>query len=78
MSTIKTKVDAEVNAFMVPEFATIESHNHATSYPVPLSSLDELTLSWMCDEFRREVFKQAGKHEPPTAEPVCAICSATL
>lgn len=30
----------------------------------PLWEVDALTLSQMCDEFRAEVFKKAGKEDP--------------
>lgn len=29
-----------------------------------LSELDPLTLSKLCNEFRREIFKKAGKEQP--------------
>lgn len=34
----------------------------------PLSDVDVETLSQLCDKFRREVFKKAGKADPMAAE----------
>lgn len=42
---------------------------------VPLNQIDAATLGQMCDQFRRGVFKAAGKDEPPTLD-ACATLRA--
>ncbi len=36
----------------------------------PLSDLDSLTLDKLCNDFRDEVFRKAGKEQPPTCSNI--------
>lgn len=66
MSNIKV----ELRPFSVPNFVIQvmapgkrqDGFKEAPSYA--LSELDADTLSEMCDEFRAEIFKKAGKEDP--------------
>lgn len=78
MTISKAMIEVEVNSFTVPVYARIENADHTDAYSVPLSSLDSDTLSRLCDEFRGEVFRKAGKSEPPTCAPLCARCRNSL
>jgi hypothetical protein len=38
------------------------------THPLRLSDLDEYTLARLCDDFRDEIFRLAGKSQPPTSD----------
>lgn len=62
---MKAKVEIEVRPFTTPNFVILKAdQGDATSASVALSALDESTLSSMCDQFRADVFKSAGKTDP--------------
>jgi hypothetical protein len=69
-ATVRTKMQVEVNAWQTPNFVTLktpprprqEGWKEAPS--IPLSELDADALSLLCDEFRAEVFRKAGKRDP--------------
>lgn len=62
---MKAKVELEVRPFGTPNFAILKAdQGDATSASVKLSALEESTLSALCDQFRAEVFKIAGKTDP--------------
>lgn len=70
---MKATIEIELKPFMVPNFVSVveppgkreEGFKEGMSYP--LSAIGEYTLDRMCDNFRSEVFKKAGKNPPPTA-----------
>ena len=65
---IKLKPFTTPNYVLVDESAKPKDQGFSESKKFSLSELDAATLSSLCDEFRREVFKKAGKREPDTAE----------
>ena len=70
---MKATIEIELQPFTTPNFVLAVSKpgmkqdgmQELPSYP--LSSLDSWTLDKLCSEFRDEVFKKAGKEQPPTA-----------
>ena len=63
------KIELELQPFKTPNFVLAqvapkprEGFERAPSFP--LSDLEPEALSAMCDEFRAEVFKKAGKQDP--------------
>lgn len=68
---MKATLQVELQPFQTPDFV------HAVSKPAlkqqgmqespryPLSDLDPMTLDRLCDDFRAEVFRKAGKEQPP-------------
>lgn len=63
---MKVQIELDIAPFTVPNFVrrkTSVSGEDETG--IPLSDLDPTALSTLCDEFRREVFKKAGKQQPP-------------
>jgi len=65
---MKTNIAFEVTEFQVPNFVrTRLAPNDADDVAIPLSALDSDTLDSLCEAFRREVFKKAGKQQPPIA-----------
>ena len=56
------KIQVELKPFAAPNFAiAVEPHGVEKKTAYALCELDEETLDAMCDEFRTEVFKKAGK-----------------
>lgn len=37
-------------------------------HPVRLSEVDAITLARLCDDYRAELFRRAGKAQPPTSD----------
>lgn len=65
MKTMKARVEADVRPFNIPNYVIlVAEQGESTNASVKLSALDESTLSRMCDQFREEVFKAAGKTDP--------------
>lgn len=68
---MKTTLEVELQPFTTPNFVRLASKpglkqdgmQELPSYP--LSDLDSWTLDKLCREFRNEVFKKAGKEQPP-------------
>ena len=69
---MKATLQVELQPFQTPNFVRAvakpgkreDGIQEAPSYP--LSDLDPLTLDKLCNEFRDEVFRKAGKEQPPT------------
>jgi len=76
---MKTKIDVELRGFTVPEgipcapFAGIGADRIC-----PIAAIDTLTLERLCDQFKLDVFKKAGKDMPPQAAPYCRKCGEVL
>lgn len=70
---MKVTVEVELKPFIVPNYALQVSKSgkredgFIEDQKFHLSDLDPITLSNLCDEFRREVFRKAGKEQPPDA-----------
>lgn len=68
MSDIEMKV--ELQPWMTPNYVLGKTPPHPrregfTECPKwPLSEIDAVTLAKMCDEFRAEIFRKAGKNDP--------------
>lgn len=64
---MKVTLEVEINSFTVPNFVTVaKKEGRAAEESIPLSALDSLTLDRLCSDFRNEVFRKAGKEQPPT------------
>jgi hypothetical protein len=78
--SVKASIEVELQPFTTPNFVLtvqpprLKQEGFVETPKLSLSDLDSLTLSRMCDEFRREVFKKAGKEEPPQQAPRCSKC----
>lgn len=68
---MKITIATEIQPFQVPHVvhAVVKQHRREdVIQAVPcyqLSDLDSDTLARLCDEFRDEVFRKAGKEQPP-------------
>lgn len=62
-------VKVEIKPFQVPNFVMVDDAPDFISEDIgiPLSALDSLTLDKLCRDFREEIFKRAGKEQPPQA-----------
>lgn len=61
----------KLKPFQVPNFVILELPNRVRQEgfsgdtpTIPLMNLDVATLDEMCNEFRSEVFRKAGKQDP--------------
>ena len=69
---IETKV--KLQPFRTPNFVLVESHvaprqqGLVESPKYALKDLDEATLDLLCDQFREDIFKKAGKQDPHNKE----------
>jgi hypothetical protein len=69
---MKATLQVELKPFQTPNFVIAvgkpglkqDGMQELPSYP--LSDLDADTLDKMCRDFRDEVFRKAGKEQPPT------------
>jgi hypothetical protein len=69
---MKATLQVELQPFKTPNFVLAvqkpgkreDGMQETPSYP--LSDLDSLTLDKLCRDFRDEVFRKAGKEQPPT------------
>lgn len=65
---IMAKIGISVEPFMIPNFVRRAKKSSAQgddSDPAfPLRDVDADALSALCDQFRADVFKQAGKTDP--------------
>lgn len=70
---MKVTIEIELQPFQVPDHALAVStvgRRQDGMQPVakyPLSDLDPRTLERMCDVFKAEIFRKAGKNMPPQA-----------
>lgn len=72
---MKATLEVELRPFTVPNFVIAEPGigmkqdglEGTRSYP--LSDIDPITLDKLCRQFRTEIFKKAGKEQPPQASP---------
>ncbi len=70
---MKATLTVELQPFTTPNFVRAvmppgkreDGFKETPCYP--LSDLDPLTLDKLCEDFRDEVFRKAGKGQPPTA-----------
>ena len=68
---MKATLQVELQPFQTPNFvlAVAKPGNRGEGMQeppcYPLSDLDPLTLDKLCDQFRDEVFRKAGKEQPP-------------
>ncbi len=77
---MKATLEVELKPFQTPNFVSAaglpgkreDGIQETQSYP--LSDLDPHTLAKMCDQYRSEVFKKAGKVPPPEVGPACPKC----
>jgi len=68
---MKATLQVELQPFQTPNFVRARSKpglkqdgmQELSCYP--LSHLDSLTLDKLCNEFRDDVFRKAGKEQPP-------------
>lgn len=60
------KMQVEVNAWQTPNYVTLKqpAGRDQQSPSIPLSEIDADVLALLCDDFRAEVFKKAGKPDP--------------
>jgi len=69
---MRATLQVELQPFLVPNFVRavgkvgLKQDGLQELPGYPLSDLDAETLSRLCDDFRDEVFKKAGKQQPPT------------
>ena len=69
---MKVNIEVDLIPFKTPNYILVrqkpgkkeDGFKEATN--LPLRELDSLTLAKLCDDFRAEVFKKAGKQQPPT------------
>ena len=60
----------ELNPWMVPNFVTakmpprIKQEGFQEGPKWHVSDVDAATLAELCDKFRAEIFRKAGKHDP--------------
>jgi len=65
---MKATIEIDLEAFSVPNFVRTKSlSNDEEGTAISIKDLDPLTLDRLCNEFRAQVFKKAGKQEPPQA-----------
>ena len=64
---VKLKPFNTPNYVIVDEPAKLREEGFTEGRKFSLSELDADTLSRMCYDFRIEIFKKAGKREPPIA-----------
>jgi len=66
---MKANIEVTIQPFSIPHFVIRDRKAAACGDPdaeaaFELSSVDATTLSALCDQFRADVFKQAGKKDP--------------
>jgi hypothetical protein len=78
--SVKASIEVELQPFTTPNFVlTVQpprpkQEGFVETPKLALSDLDSNTLERMCDDFRSEVFKKAGKSRPPQEAPYCRKC----
>lgn len=69
-----TQIKLGLNPFQTPNYVSVKrpprprQDGWQESPTIPLRELDEQALSELCDAFRAEVFKKAGKQDPRQQE----------
>lgn len=66
---MKANVEVAIQPFSIPHFVRRDKKAAAAGDPdaeaaFELSAVDAMTLSALCDQFRADVFKKAGKTDP--------------
>lgn len=66
---MKANVEVAIQPFSIPNFVRRDKKAAAAGDPdaeaaFELSAVDAMTLSALCDQFRADVFKKAGKTDP--------------
>ena len=75
---MKAKIEIELQPFQVPNFVLAvpgtrsREDGFTEAAKFALSELSALTLEDLCDQFRAEVFKKAGKRDPDLDRPKVA------
>lgn len=64
---MKASLEVELKPFQTPNFVLLEVKVGGEPASVPLSALDSRTLDRLCRNFRDEMFRKAGKEQPPEA-----------
>jgi hypothetical protein len=70
---MKVNIEIRLKPFNIPHFVVVDGPTNprekglGEGRKLSLRELDTDTLSRMCNDFRKGVFKRAGKQEPPTA-----------
>jgi hypothetical protein len=54
----------KLNHFYPPNYATEKTGLGISGPSIPLDALDVDELTYLCDQFRRDTFKKAGKVDP--------------
>jgi len=65
---MKIEIEVKIKDFRVPNFVVregTEGEENESAGSIPLSDLSPNDLETLCDTFRRDVFKKAGKSRPP-------------
>ena len=69
---MKATLQVELQPFQTPNFVRavvspgLKQDGMQELPAYPLSDLDSETLDKLCNDFRAEVFRKAGKEQPPT------------
>lgn len=77
---MKASIEVELQPFTTPNFVLtarpprLKQEGLVETPKLALGDLDSHTLERMCDEFRNEVFKKAGKSRPPQEATYCHKC----
>ena len=71
---MQVKIELDLVPFNTPNYVRIKEkprkreEGFKEGITIHLSELDSLTLGKLCEEFRKGVFKKAGKEQPPKGE----------
>ena len=69
---MKATLIVELQPFQTPNFVRavgkigLKQDGMQETHSYPLSDLDPETLDRLCSDFRADVFRKAGKEQPPT------------
>ena len=69
---MKATIQVELQPFTIPNYVrSVErpgkkEDGFVETIAYPLSDLDSFTLDRLCQQFRNEVFRKAGKEQPPS------------
>ena len=68
---MEVKIEIKLKGFLVPNYVMVEGsakprqEGFTEDRKFHLSELDAITLDQLCRDFRDEIFKRAGKNQPP-------------
>lgn len=64
---MKATIELELQPFSTPNFVRLAKNPdiNTDGQAIPIEALDSWTLEKLCDDFRYEVFRKAGKSRPP-------------